>query len=104
MQKERGILRSGFPVISEYPNQFATYGGLGLFLFLFPSFYSLYELWKSRAKWLNKDNKLFLPTSVLCVAFFGLMVSYIGGNSMQIYTYWILLGVIIGWCEVLNKA
>lgn len=104
LQKERGILRSGFPVISEYPNQFATYGGLGLFLFLFPSFYSLYELWKSRAKWLNKDNKLFLPTSVLCVAFFGLMVSYIGGNSMQIYTYWILLGVIIGWCEVLNKA
>lgn len=104
LQKERGILRSGFPVISEYPNQFATYGGLGLFLFLLPSFYSLYELWRNRAKWLNKDNKLFLLTSVLCVAFFGLMVSYIGGNSMQIYTYWILLGVIIGWCEVLNKA
>ena len=104
LQKERGILRSIFPVISEYTNQFATFGGLGLFLFLFPPFYGLYELWSNRKKWLSKENKLFLPTSGLCIAYFGLMVSYIGGNSMQLYIYWILFGIMIGWCEILNKV
>lgn len=103
MQQEKGLFRSGFPTLSEYSNQFASYGILGFLLFLLPSFYVAYELWYTREKWLNKVNRLFFPTVAFSAAYFGLMVSYIGGNTMQIYIYWIFLGVMIGWCEILNN-
>lgn len=103
LQQEKGIFRSSFPVISEYPNQFATYGLLGLILFLLPSFYAVYVLWRTREKWMNKENKLLFKTIAFSIAYFGLMVSYIGGNTMQLYIYWIFLGIVIGWCEILSN-
>lgn len=101
-QSEKGILRSGFPVISEYPNQFATYGVVGLFLFLLPSIYALCLLWRSRKKWSYMDNMTCLCTSILCIAFFGLMVSFIGDTATQLYIYWLILGGLLAWCEYIN--
>lgn len=103
MQQEKGLFRAGFPILSEYSNQFASYGVLGFLLFLFPSVYATYELWCTRERWLNKANRFFFLTLAFSTAYFGLMVSYIGGNTMQIYIYWIFLGVMIGWCEILNN-
>lgn len=102
-QEEKGIFRSGFPPISEYSNQFASYGFLGLLLFLLPSLYILWLLVKSKDIWSHADRGILLQTGTLCIALFGLMVSFIGGTTMQLYIYWLLLGCVIAWCEQLQQ-
>lgn len=94
-QSENGIFKSSFPIISEYPHQFAVYGILGLIGFLIPSFYIISLLLRLHKKWLHIDQELFWKVFFLVVAYFGLMVSFIAGTTMQLYLYWIMLGTMI---------
>lgn len=94
-QSENGIFKSSFPIISEYPHQFAVYGILGLIGFLIPSFYIISLLLRLHKKWLYIDQELFWKVFFLVVAYFGLMVSFIAGTTMQLYLYWIMLGTMI---------
>lgn len=102
-QREMGILNSGFPIISDYTHQFASYGLPGLILYLVPSFYGLYLLISKRKKWQQAESKEYLRIAALSISYFGLMVSFIGGNSTQLYIYWLLLGVLLGYLGTINK-
>lgn len=43
-QKEKGIMRSGFPSLGEYSSRFAETGILGLIVYLIPAFFLIYRL------------------------------------------------------------
>lgn len=94
-QNENGIFKSSFPVISEYSHQFAVYGLIGLIGFLIPSCYIILVLLRLHKKWLNIDQEVFWKVFFLAVGYFGLMVSFIAGTTMQLYLYWIMLGTMI---------
>jgi hypothetical protein len=102
-QKEKGFLKAGFPVLSDYTHQFASYGLPGFILFLLPSFYGLFLLFKKRAYWLKADFQEYLRVAILGISYFGLMVAFIGGNSIQLYIYWLLLGALIGYYGTLGR-
>jgi hypothetical protein len=102
-QREKGFLNSGFPIISDYTHQFASYGLLGFFLYLMPSFYGLYLLISKRKMWLQAESQEYLRIAALSISYFGLMVSFIGGNSTQLYIYWLLLGVLLGYLGTINE-
>lgn len=94
-QNENGIFKSSFPIISEYPHQFAVYGILGLIGFLIPSCYIIGLLLRLHKKWLHIDQGLYYKVFFLVVGYFGLMVSFIAGTTIQLYLYWIMLGTMI---------
>lgn len=102
-QREKGFLNSGFPIISDYTHQFASYGLPGFLLYLMPSFYGLYLLIAKRKMWLQAESQEYLRIAVLSISYFGLMVSFIGGNSTQLYIYWLLLGVLLGYLGTINE-
>lgn len=102
-QETKGFLKSGFPIIGDYTHQFASYGLPGFILFLLPSFYGLFLLFKKKNYWLKTDAQEFLYIAVLGISYFGLMVAFIGGNSIQLYIYWLLLGVLIGYYGTLGR-
>lgn len=102
-QKIKGFLKSGFPIIGDYTHQFASYGLLGFILFLLPSFYGGFLLFKKKNSWLKTNAQEYLYIAVLGISYFGLMVSFIGGNSTQLYIYWLLLGVLIGYYGTLRR-
>lgn len=101
-QETKGFLKSGFPIIGDYTHQFASYGFLGFILFLLPSFYGVFLLFKKRVYWLQTDFREYLQVAILGISYFGLMVSFIGGNSIQLYVYWLLLGALIGYYGTLE--
>lgn len=41
--------------------------------------------------------------AILGISYFGLMVAFIGGNSTQLYIYWLLLGALIGYYGTLGR-
>ena len=102
-QKEKGFLNSGFPIISDYTHQFASYGLPGFLLYLMPSFYGLYLLIMKRKIWLQAKSIEYLRIAALSISYFGLMVSFIGGNSTQLYIYWLLLGVLLVYLGTINE-
>ena len=101
-QKTKGLLKSGFPIISDYTHQFASYGLPGVILFLIPSFYALFLLFKKRVYWLKAGFQEYMNIAILGISYFGLMVAFIGGNSTQLYIYWLLLGALIGYYGTLG--
>lgn len=102
-QKTKGLLKSGFPIISDYTHQFASYGFPGFILFLMPSFYTLFLLIKKKVYWLKADLQEYMHIAILGISYFGLMVAFIGGNSTQLYIYWLLLGALIGYYGTLGR-
>lgn len=103
-QKEKGLLKAYFPILSDYTHQFSSYGLLGLILYLTPSFYGFYLLIKTRKLWLGFASYLYLKLSALITGFFGMMVSFVGCNSYELYIYWIVLGVLLGCLETIDKS
>lgn len=102
-QKTKGLLKSAFPIISDYTHQFASYGLPGLILFLMPSFYALFLLFKKRVYWLKASSQEYMHIAIFGISYFGLMVAFIGGNSTQLYIYWLLLGALIGYYGTLGR-
>lgn len=91
-QKEKGIMKSGFPALGEYCTRFAETGILGLLVYLLPSFYLLLQLLKRMRSTLSsleqKEETIFFLLSWL-----GIMASGLGDNLNITCCYWILMGI-----------
>lgn len=91
-QKEKGILKSGFPKLGEYTSRFAETGTLGIILFFVPPFYLIWNLLKIvRHKSRRGDN----PTVEIffLISLIGTLASGIGDSLNITYAYWIMLGL-----------
>lgn len=96
-QKEKGILRSGFPKLGEYTSRFAETGIIGLALFLVPPFILLRKLYfKITDKSMCVDDKL--PFVFFTISLIGIMTSGIGDTINITYCYWVLLGLGYAMC------
>lgn len=102
-QETKGLLKAHFPILSDYSHQFASYGLPGFVLFLLPSFYGLFLLLKKRAYWLKASYQEYSQIAILGVSYFGLMVAFVGCNSLELYIYWLLLGVLLGYYGTLGS-
>lgn len=91
-QKDKGIMRSGFPALGEYSSRFAETGALGLIAYLVPSVLLAILLMKklrfSDLIWEDKENIIFFSISMA-----GIMASGLGDSLTITCAYWILLGV-----------
>lgn len=91
-QKEKGIMKSGFPALGEYCTRFAETGIVGLLVYLLPSFYLLLQLLKRMRSTLSspeqKEETIFFLFSWL-----GIMASGLGDNLNITCCYWILMGI-----------
>ena len=103
-QKTKGAFNLGFPILSDYTHQFSSYGLPGLIFYLTPSVYTLFLLIKKRKYWLGTNNTEYSTIAILIVSFFGMMVAFIGCNSFELYIYWILLGVSLGYIGTINQT
>ena len=96
-QKEKGILRSGFPKLGEYTSRFAETGIIGLTLFLVPPFILLRKLYfKITDKSMTADDKL--PYVFFTISLIGIIASGIGDTINITYCYWVLLGLGYAMC------
>lgn len=96
-QKEKGILRSGFPKLGEYPSRFAETGIIGLALFLVPPFILLRKLYfKITDKGITVEDKL--PYVFFTISLIGIMASRLGDTINITYCYWVLLGLGYAMC------
>lgn len=99
-QKEKGIMKSGFPALGEYCTRFAETGILGLLVYLLPSLYLLVQLLKKMRSTLfspeEKEETIFFLLSWL-----GIMASGLGDNLNVTCCYWILMG--IGYAMILPE-
>ena len=102
-QKTKGFLKASFPTLSDYSHQFASYGLPGFILFLLPSFYGLFLLFKKKSHWLKADFQEYLRVEILGISYFGIMVAFVGCNSLELYIYWLLLGALIGYYGTLGR-
>jgi hypothetical protein len=92
-QKEKGVLRSGFPKLGEYTSRFAETGTVGLLLFLLPPVLLLKKMFLK-----IKTNNEQLPYIFVMISFCGILISGIGDNINITYCYWILLGIGYAMC------
>lgn len=96
-QKEKGVLRSGFPKLGEYTSRFAETGIIGLTLFLVPQFILLRKLYlKITDKSIIIDDKL--PYIFFTISLIGIMASGLGDSINITYCYWVLLGLGYAMC------
>lgn len=96
-QKEKGIMRSGFPKLGEFTSRFAETGVLGLIMFLIPPFILLKKLYfKITDRSINVDDKL--PHVFFTISLIGIMASGIGDTINITYCYWVLLGLGYAMC------
>ena len=96
-QKEKGIMRSGFPKLGEYTNRFAETGVLGLIIFLIPPLVLLKKLYfKISNKIIITENKLSYV--LFTISLIGIMASGIGDTINITYCYWVLLGLGYAMC------
>lgn len=96
-QKEKGILRSGFPKLGEYTSRFAETGIIGLILFLIPPFVLLNKLY---FKITNNVLSVYcrLPYVFFAISLIGIMASGLGDSINITYCYWVLLGLGYAMC------
>lgn len=97
LQKEKGILKSGFPNLCEYANRFAETGTLGLSIFLLPALILLKNL-LIKVKDNNKKFDLKVIYVYFAISFIGIMASAIGSTINATYFYWVLLGLGYAMC------
>lgn len=91
-QREKGILKAGFPRLGEYTSRFAENGVLGLMIFLFPPCYLGIGLLLAmlRKKLGDEQEKMGI---FLLLALVGTMAAGIGDTINITYCYWIILGL-----------
>lgn len=91
-QKEKGILKSGFPPLGEYCTRFAETGTLGLLVYLLPSAYLLIQLLRrissAACRREEKEKSIFLFLSMM-----GVMASGLSNSFSVNCCYWILIGI-----------
>lgn len=96
-QKEKGIMRSGFPSLSEYSSRFAEIGILGLIIYLMPAIILVYRLLSVICnKTMEPDERL--PYMFFLISILGLLASGLGDSINVTCAYWLLLGVGYAMC------
>ncbi len=96
-QKEKGVMRAGFPKLGEYTSRFAETGILGLVVFFTVPIILLRKLYyKITDKDLAADDKI--PYIFFVISLIGIMASGIGDNINITYCYWVLLGLGYAMC------
>ena len=96
-QKEKGIMRSGFPALGEYSSRFAETGILGLIIYLIPAIILAYRLLSIIC---NKaiESKNRLPYVFFLISILGVLASGLGDSINITCAYWLLLGVGYAMC------
>lgn len=96
-QKEKGIMRSGFPSLGEYSSRFAETGILGLIVYLIPAFFLIYRL---LAVICNKavGSPKRIPYVFFLISILGVLASGLGDSINITYAYWLLLGLGYAMC------
>ena len=97
-QKEKGIMKSGFPALGEYCTRFAETGIFGLVVYLLPSFYLARMLLKRIH--LAEDQQEKERCIFFFISFAGIMASGLGDNLTITCAYWILMG--LGYALILS--
>jgi len=89
-QKEKGILKSGYPNLCEYATRFSETGIIGLVAFLFPMFFLIYCLVKKIRNTLPENRLTYI---MFLISFLGICATGLGDSISTTYCYWILLGL-----------
>ena len=96
-QKEKGIMKSGFPALGEYSSRFAETGILGLIIYLIPALILIYRLFAvigNRAM----DIKDRLADVFFLISISGVLASGLGDSINITCAYWILMGIGYAMC------
>ncbi|WP_251423739.1 O-antigen ligase family protein [Veillonella agrestimuris] len=99
-QKERGLMQSGFPNLSEYAVRFAEGGILGLLIFLVAPVYLGFKLLKEIFRTKNLINRTQLI--FFFISFLGIMVTGLINNLSITCCYYILMG--LGYALIKNQS
>lgn len=91
--KEKGIFKSGYPILNQLSWSFANQGLLGVLIFLFPIFFSIKNIFP-----LKKKLKNFQEASIV-IAFLGLILAFLS-NAAQL-EYYVLGGLML--CMIFYK-
>ena len=100
-QREKGIMKSGFPALGEYCTRFAETGILGLMIYLLPSLFPAFMLLK-RIK-LTNEQREWEQYIFFFISLAGIMASGLGDNLNITCSYWILMGLGYALILFLNK-
>ena len=96
-QRQKGILRYGFPRLGEYTARFGETGIINLILFLLPSVILIKKLYLNlKNKNISIENKM--PYLFFTISLIGIMAAGIGDSINITYCYWILLGLGYAMC------
>lgn len=102
-QKEKGILKSGFPSLCEYSTRFAETGFIGLIVFCYPFVILLFSLLKKiRRKDYSLDEKIFY--GCFTIALCGVLMAGFSNSLTILYCYWILLAIGYAMCYGKNEG
>lgn len=95
-QKDKGVIKSGFPKLNEYASLFAETGIIGLVVFLLPGLYLL-----SKLKTIILSKNIFvnkLPFIMFAISLLGVLASGFSAVLNAFYCYWVLLGLGYAMC------
>ena len=96
-QKEKGVLKSGFPSLGEYTSRFAETGIIGLIVFFLPAVVLLKSLLKKiLSKNMEYNNRIMYM--FFSISFIGTLAVGIGDSINITYCYWVLLGLGYAMC------
>lgn len=97
-QKEKGIMKSGFPALGEYCTRFAETGIFGLVIYLLPALFLAFQLIRRiilAGEQQERERCIFFFISLA-----GIMASGLGDNMSITCCYWILMG--LGYALILS--
>lgn len=92
-QREKGILKSGFPKLGEYTSRFAETGMAGLIVFMVPPVVLIWKLIRflqTPPKGLESECSM---TVYFLISFLGILATGIGDNLYITDSYWLSLGL-----------
>lgn len=97
-----GVLRFGFPRLSEYATRFAESGILGLLVFICVPLFLLKQLLMVlfNSSMINKEKMIYL---FFTLSLIGILTAAIGGNINSRYCYWVLLGLGFAMCSKIKS-
>jgi hypothetical protein len=99
-QKEKGILRSGYPNLCEFAVRFSETGILGLLAFFLPIFNLFRLLFLCYRKTEQYKNEIMF----FAISLLGSFVVGFGDGFNVLYAYWILLGIGYTMCYGIYKS
>lgn len=91
-QKDKGVMKGGFPSLGEYTTRFAETGFIGVFLFFLPAGYLVIKIIQDILKKINLNGNIHVLLYYL-ISFLGILATGIGESINVTYCYWVMLGV-----------